>query len=86
MVGYISIYYLKENVVKRHLLRISLINALKQIASENIVQCHRSYIINIHSIEKTTGNAQGLKLELTHNNVVPVSRSFVKKFKATLVD
>ncbi len=84
--NYISIYYLKENVVKRRLLRISLINALKQITFDNIMQCHRSYIVNINCVEKITGNAQGLKLELKHNSVVPVSRSFVKEFKATLVD
>ncbi|MBL4642136.1 MAG: LytTR family transcriptional regulator DNA-binding domain-containing protein, partial [Flavobacteriaceae bacterium] len=45
-----------------------------------------SYIVHLNCIEKITGNAQGLKLELTHNIVVPVSRSFVKKFKTTLVD
>ena len=84
--NYISIYYVKEDIVKSHLLRISLVNTLKQITSENIIQCHRSYIVHINSIEKITGNAQGLKLELTHNIVVPVSRSFVKKFKTTLVD
>jgi DNA-binding LytR/AlgR family response regulator len=84
--NYISIYYLKENTIKSHLFRISLVNALKQIASENIIQCHRSYVVNINSIEKITGNAQGLKLELQHNVIVPVSRSFVKKFKTTLVN
>ena len=84
--NYISIYYIKEHKIKSHLLRISLVNALKQITSENIIQCHRSYLVHINSIKKITGNAQGLKLELTHNIVVPVSRSFVKEFKATLVD
>lgn len=84
--NYISIYYLKENIVKSHLLRISLINALRQIETENIMQCHRSYLVNINSIEKITGNAQGLKLELQHNITVPVSRSFVKEFKTSLVN
>jgi len=83
--NYISVYYLKENIVQNHLIRISLINALKQISSKDIVQCHRSYLVNIKSIEKITGNAQGLKLKLRHNMVVPVSRSFVKEFKALLV-
>lgn len=84
--NYISIYYLNDHRIKSHLLRISLVNALKQITSENIIQCHRSYLVHINSIEKITGNAQGLKLQLIQNIVVPVSRSFVKEFKATLVD
>ncbi len=83
--NYISIYYLKEHKIKSHLLRISLVNAFKQITSMDIVQCHRSYLVNINSIEKITGNAQGLKLELRHNIMVPVSRSFVKEFKVLLV-
>jgi len=84
--NYISIHYIKEGELKNHLLRISLINALKQITAESIFRCHRSYAVNINCIEKITGNAQSLKLELTHNSIVPVSRSFVKEFKATLVD
>ncbi|MBL4643314.1 MAG: LytTR family transcriptional regulator [Flavobacteriaceae bacterium] len=84
--NYISIYYLNDHRIKSHLLRISLVNALKQITSENIIQCHRSYLVHLNSIEKITGNAQGLKLQLPQNIVVPVSRSFVKEFKATLVD
>ena len=82
--NYISIYYLKEGELKNHLLRISLINALKQLTDQPIFRCHRSYAVNINSIEKITGNAQSLKLELTQNSIVPVSRSFVKEFKARL--
>lgn len=79
--NYISIFYLKEGELKNHLLRISLVNALKQITSEDIFRCHRSYVININSIEKITGNAQSLKLQLSKNCVVPVSRSYMKEFK-----
>lgn len=82
--NYISILYLKEGKLKSHLLRISLVNALKQIPSETVFRCHRSYAVNINYIEKITGNAQSLKLELTQDCIVPVSRSFVKEFKTKL--
>mgnify|MGYP005989352519 CR=1 FL=1 len=84
--NYISIYYIKDKELKSHLLRISLVNALKQITSEHIFRCHRSYVVNINRIEKITGNAQSLKLQLSQNCVVPVSRSFMKAFKARLVN
>lgn len=84
--NYISIYYIKNGALKSHLLRISLVNALKQITSEHIFRCHRSYVVNINRIEKITGNAQSLKLQLSQNCVVPVSRSFIKTFKTTLVN
>jgi hypothetical protein len=84
--NYISIYYLKEGELKNHLLRISLVNALKQITAESIFRCHRSYAVNINCIEKITGNAQSLKLALKQDCIVPVSRSFIKEFKTKLVN
>ena len=82
--NYISICYLKEGELKSYLLRISLVNALKQITAESIFRCHRSYAVNINCIQKITGNAQSLKLMLTQDCIVPVSRSFVKEFKTKL--
>jgi hypothetical protein len=84
--NYISIYYIENEKLKSYLLRISLVNALKQITSEHIFRCHRSYVVNINRIEKITGNAQSLKIQLTQNCVVPVSRSFIKEFKTKLVN
>ena len=84
--NYISIFYIKDGELKSHLLRISLVNALKQITSEHIFRCHRSYVVNINCIENISGNAQSLKLELTKNCIVPVSRSFIKEFKKRLVN
>lgn len=84
--NYISIYYLKDKKIKSYLLRISLVNALKQITSNSILQCHRSYVVNINSIEKITGNAQRLKLQIKDDIFVPVSRPFVKELKTKLIN
>lgn len=84
--NYISIYYLKDHKIESYLLRVSLVNALKQITSNSILQCHRSYVVNINNIEKVTGNSQRLKLQIKDDIFVPVSRSFVKELKTKLIN
>ncbi len=82
--NYITIHYLFNEKSKKHLLRISLVNAIKQINTTSVLQCHRSYVVNINRVEKITGNAQGLKLTMDDGSIIPVSRSFVKTIKSRL--
>lgn len=43
-----------------------------------LIRCHRSYIVNLLHIEKATGNARGMQLQLSYAKTrLPVSRSFV---------
>ncbi len=83
--NYIYIVEQNHNGPKKHLFRISLVNALEQIRSDSVIRCHRSYAVNINKVEKVSGNAHGLKLKLKNSQeLVPVSRSFQKELKAKL--
>ncbi|MBN2890239.1 MAG: LytTR family transcriptional regulator DNA-binding domain-containing protein [Bacteroidales bacterium] len=46
----------------------------------NLMRIHRAYIVNLNKIEKVEGNSQGLKLHI-HENIIPVSRSFIASFR-----
>lgn len=63
--------------LQKELLRSSLTRLESQILHENIVRCHRSFIVNLDKVEKVTGNAQGYKLHLeTSDFLVPVARKY----------
>ncbi|MEH6538414.1 MAG: LytTR family DNA-binding domain-containing protein [Psychroserpens sp.] len=77
--NYITITELKECEPKKSLLRLSIIKALEQIEDENIIRCHRSYVVNLKAVISVTGNSQGFKLLLNESlKPVPVSRSYKK--------
>lgn len=59
-------------------------NTLKDIRSvlspyERIIQCHRSFLVNMDHIEEVSGNSQGLILHLDPEKTlnVPVSRTYI---------
>lgn len=77
--NYSTIYYEKQGKLQKELLRSSLTRLESQIASENIVRCHRSFIVNLDKVEKVTGNAQGYKLHLEAPELlVPVARKYTE--------
>lgn len=77
--NYSTIYYEKQGKLQKELLRSSLTRLEGQIASENIVRCHRSFIVNLDKVEKVTGNAQGYKLHLVAPELlVPVARKYTE--------
>lgn len=66
-----------EGAIETHTLRITLKSLLSQFTCcESIVQCHRSYLVNLSHIEKVSGNARGYTLHSKYcKETVPVSRS-----------
>lgn len=75
--NYSTIYFEKNGKLQKELLRSSLTRLESQILSENIVRCHRSFIVNLEKVEKVTGNAQGYKLHLEAPELlVPVARKY----------
>ncbi len=77
--NYITITELVENKIKNSLLRLSIIKALEQIEDDNIIRCHRSFVVNLKAVTSVTGNSQGLKLILNQTlKAIPVSRSYKK--------
>lgn len=77
--NYCYIYFLNEGVPEKKLIRISLVNVEEQLAGEqNIIRCHRSFIINKFYISSKKGNAQGYKLVLKYTDeTIPVSRNYI---------
>ncbi len=81
--NYVEVFYKENNEVVSSLLRNTIYN-ISDMVSEYpfIIQCHRSYLINVNEVYKVAGNTRGYKL--TINGVldkVPVSRSKISLFK-----
>jgi len=78
--NYSAFYYYKQNLLTKELYRISMKNAESHLKGfENILRCHKSYIVNIGFIKDITGNAQGYKLHIKDIDFeIPVSRKFPK--------
>lgn len=73
-----------QNIVVRKSLS-ELENELSGL--NHFFKCHRSFIVNIHKIEKVSGDSQGLKLKIKNfEQLIPVSRSNVKEFKTLFRD
>lgn len=84
--NYVEIYYQEGEEVKMHLLRNRLSKLEQQLVDNNIIRCHRSYLVNIERAGRITGNAQGYKLHFpfTAEYLVPVSRTKGKELLAML--
>ncbi len=78
--NYSAIFYHKENKIKKELFRITLKNLKEQMEdNDDIIRCHKSYIVNIRHIMRISGNAQGYRLHFEELSLeVPVSRKFPK--------
>lgn len=75
--NYSTVNLVKSGKVKKELLRSSLSRLENQLHSEQLVRCHRSYIVNLSRVEKVSGNAQGFKFHLSDaDQLVPVARKY----------
>ena len=78
--NYSYIFYYHHLKVEKKLLRISFSDLEKKLLSENIIRCHRSYIINKNYIFSKKGNAQGYKLSIKDvSEQIPVSRKYLNE-------
>jgi hypothetical protein len=76
--NYCNFYYLRDNELKKELVRDSLKNVIETLnqQSDRFYRCHKSYIINKNKIRKIKGNSRAYKLELIGVDFeIPVSRS-----------
>lgn len=77
----VTVHYLIGNQMQTKDIRTTLTNVLNGIDSPYIMQCHRSYIVNIANVLSATGNLNGYKLKIRGDyHHVPVSRSFANAF------
>ncbi len=82
--NYIELFITSSNVIKKTLIRMTLKELQDQLeAFPFIFKSHRSYLVNLHAIESSSGNAQGYQLLLKNCSVtIPVSRSNITNFNA----
>jgi len=80
--NYSTIFYQQETQIRKVVLRITLKRMEDQLKQNSkLFRCHRAFIVNLQHIEKINGNSQGLRLKLTGDFDVPVSRNFAKELK-----
>ncbi len=83
--NYCTFYYQNNSEIKSILVRATLKSVLEQIKSENVLRCHRSFIVNLKKVKEIKGNAQGYKLKLENCDYeVSVSRNYAEKVKFKL--
>jgi tetratricopeptide (TPR) repeat protein len=76
--NYTAIYFRENGKLKKELKRVTMKKVEEQVSqTDEIVRCHKSYIINIKNVSHVSGNAQGYKLHLLLLEFsIPVSRKF----------
>lgn len=85
--NYVTVYYWEGEQLKKTLLRSSLQKIEEQLTGfPEVVRTHRSWLINLHHIGQSSGNAQGLQLHIPMAAIwVPVARSRVQEIKSKLI-
>ena len=81
--NYITIGYLKSGRLSQALLRNTMKYAADRMAAfPNHYQCHRSWMVNLHRINRVGGNSQGLKIMLKDfDEDIPVARKNTTGFR-----
>ena len=81
---YILVHYLKQREVRRHIVRNRLKKFVIQSNDFPIMQCHRSYAINLLNVDYLTKkNGKEYLVIKTQNSTqhIPVSNSFLEKIQ-----
>lgn len=75
--NYSTIYFIKDGVLRKHLLRIKLKSLQDQMSKyPSILRTHKSFLVNKLKIKSIEGNARSLNIILEdYNGKLPVSRS-----------
>ena len=86
MQNYVTVWFLKDGKLTKEMLRATIASVEEKFAGTDVIRCHRSFLVNVDCIEKVSGNAQGLRLQLKglSEMEVPVSRSFIPKIRELL--
>lgn len=81
--NYIEVFYEEDDTIQSNLIR-STISSVNDMTRNypNLMQCHRSYLVNIDKIDSVKGNSRGYLLTLKGDlRNIPVSRSKISLFK-----
>jgi len=84
--NYIEVLYQDAGKINKKLIRNTLKNTEEQLANyEDMIRCHRSYIVNRKHVQKLTRGNYGLELSLfNYSQQIHVSRQYALKVKEAL--
>jgi len=84
--NYIEIIFRQNEKVSRRLIRSTLKNTEKMLLKHpSLIRVHRSFIVNVNSIQKVNKSPEGLKLVLyDYPKAVNVSRQYILSVKDAL--
>jgi len=84
--NYAAVYYVKDNKIRKELVRTTLKRLETQLDEFPIRRCHRSYMVNINKISVSMKSNQGLSLALKDypEETIPVSKNY-KAFFTRLI-
>jgi DNA-binding LytR/AlgR family response regulator len=76
--NYIEVHHRNNGQAETTLLRNTLAYAEQQLQDHpHIVRCHRSHLVNLNHVQKTTGPKDRLVLDVGSAQTIPVSRKMV---------
>lgn len=76
--NYCMIYFYKNNIPEKEMIRISLSKLLQQVQTDVIQQTHRSFIVNLSKVIRFKGNSAGYKMSLDNfEHQLTISRNFI---------
>ena len=78
--NYITIFYTNQEKIEKYLMRSSLKMVLEENANDNLVRCHRSYIVNFEKVKMYKKDKDGGIIELLNDSLpaIPVSKSYIE--------
>ena len=85
--NYICIWYQKNEMLKKQLLRITMKDISEQLADTNVVRCHRSYMVNLDLVKVVRREKENLFLELGVAGLkeIPISKTYGENVLRRLV-
>ena len=85
--NYICIWYQKNDILKKQLMRITMKDISEQLAETSIIRCHRSYMVNLDLVKVMRREKENLFLELGVPGVkeIPISKTYGENVMRRLV-
>ena len=79
--NYVTIYYNDHQKHSKFLLRNTLKKLDKQLKNQNIIRCHRSYMVNFSKVKLIERGKSGFKIKLDTSPVVeiPVTKTYINE-------
>ena len=80
--NYVAVYYIKDEKIKKELVRTTMKKLESELKDFPIRRCHRSFMVNIKKISVSEKSQQGLSLSLKDypGEIIPVSKNYKTLF------